>query len=74
MKLHSFLVLVIIIDVMLSTCTPPTSVVNVMGFNFNYRYYSLVGGVMGHIVVCSFVCVCVCEHGPPIVLAEYTYQ
>ena len=29
------------------------------------------GGAIGHTVVCSFVCVCVCEHGPPIVLAEY---
>ena len=58
MKLHSFHVLVIIIDVMLSTCTPPTSVVKVMGFNFSYSYYALVGVSMGHTVVCSFVCVC----------------
>ena len=71
MKLHSILVLVIIIDVMLSTCTPPTSVVKVMRFNFSYSYYALVGGAIGHTVVCSFVCVCVCEHGPPVVLAEY---
>ena len=33
MKPHSFHVLVVIIDVMLSTCTPPTSVVKVMGLN-----------------------------------------
>ena len=30
----------------------------IMGFNFNYRYYALVGGAMGHTVVCSFVCLC----------------
>ena len=60
MKLHSFHVLVISIDVMLSTCTPSTIVVRVMGFNSSYRYYALVGGAMGHTVVCSFVCVCVC--------------
>ena len=49
-------VLVIIIDVMLFTCTPPTSVVKVVGFNFSYSYYALVGGAMGHTVVCTFVC------------------
>ena len=40
-----------------------------MAVNFSYSYYALVGGTMLHTVVCS--CVCVCEHGPPIVLAEY---
>ena len=60
MKLiHSFHVFVIIIDVMLSTCTPPTSVVKVIRFNFSYSYYTSVGGATGHTVVCSFVCVCV---------------
>ena len=60
MKLHSFHVLVIIIDVMLSKCTPPTSVVKVMEFNFSYKiigFMPLVGVAMGHKVVCSFVCV-----------------
>ena len=57
MKLHSFHVLVIIIDVMLSTCTPPTSVVKVMGFISSFSYYVLVGGAMGHTIVCPFVCV-----------------
>ena len=35
-----------------------TSVVKVMGFNFRYSYYALVGGATGHTVLCSFVCVC----------------
>ena len=51
MNLHSFHVLVIIIDVMLSTCTPPTSVVKVIGFISSYSYYASVGVSMGHTVL-----------------------